>query len=108
MCIEDVRLGREAAREEKYVPLTAVPAVAVKQDASRYSLIIQNCGPNNVTLGFTSTVVDAVGIVLLPNGLPLVLNLQDNGQIVIGDIYGVCPAAGTATLAVWSAYLEKR
>lgn len=74
------------------VAVTAVATLITASDASRLSAVIRNIGANPAYIGSTVGVTTANGFLLYPNES---LTLDKN----TGDIYAICGAALTTTIA---------
>lgn len=99
MCIEDIRLGRETrtATTSRSVGTTAVQLVQRATD--RTSLLISCAVGDRITLSHDPGVTDQFGLVLHAAGSPLLLDIRQHGDIVVGPIYAVA-SAGTVTVGM--------
>jgi hypothetical protein len=69
---------------------TATKIVSV--NANRQSLIITNVGTEDVYLGPDSSLTSSIGIPLVQYGS--ITEDRPNGQMWLGDVYGIAGAAG--------------
>lgn len=107
MCMEDVLLGREAVREENYVAASSTVGQLLAQEASRFSIVLDNLGPNDVFIGFTSNVTVTKGLRIQPGDPPRRYDVVRDGRIVTDGFFVVCNAAETATVALWTTNLHR-
>lgn len=107
MCMEDVQIGRLAYREEKIVAIADTPTPLVGEDASRYSLWLQNIGAAVVTVGFKGDVAAGLGMRLEITGKPEKFHLVRDGRMVTDGLTAICAAAASSTVLVWATYMAK-
>lgn len=108
MCIEDVRLGRQATQNQVSKTVAATSGVLLPQNSMRYALLIWNNGPDPLHVSFLNNTTDNVGMTLAANtGLPP-LDVQHHGGMVTGQIWISTDAAKTATGVAWETVLEAK
>lgn len=106
MCMEDVRLGRQSHAQEIKCIVTTTSALILPYDPHRIALVISCPTGSNVHLSFGPVAVSGGGMVLGQLGTPIVLNIQQHGDIVRRAIYAVSDNT-TATFMIWAATLAK-
>ena len=83
MCMEDVRIGGATISADKTISVANTPQLIVESSLDRYCLIISPPLAGQVTIGFDANhVASGSGIVLASGADPLVLTIQEHGDIV--------------------------
>lgn len=102
MCFEDVQMGRETAAGQFLVPIGNTAKIVVGESERRYCLILPNLLTGNVTYSMDPSVTSGVGIVLNANSGPLVLTVQEHGDICRRAWYAITDQASTSLLIIAS------
>jgi hypothetical protein len=105
--MEDIRLGRRSPGRQVIVSVATSDGAFVPYAPDRTSLIVQAPLTNRITLSFADPAVADQGIVLYPQGTPLVLDVQHHGALVHGPIRAISDTAAQ-TVAWWETSLEDR
>lgn len=94
MCMEDVRLGRQAAFSEADVAVGVVSVQLLTAAPTRFSLVLGAPLVGTFTFSTTSPVVSGVGLQLTAGQPPIILNVKDHGQMVVQTWFAICSGAG--------------
>ena len=93
MCMEDVLLGRSTISADRTISVALTPQLILEASLDRYCVIISPPLAGQVTIGFDPNhVVSGGGIVLASGADPLVLTIQEHGDIVRRAIYAAVDA----------------
>lgn len=103
MCMEDVRIGRSTVSADASPSIGTTATELVSASLDRYCLIISPPIAGQVTIGFDPNhVASGVGIVLASGADPLVLTIQEHGDMVRRAWYAAVDT-GTRSVGVsWS------
>ena len=96
MCLEDVKIGRASPGSSGSASISSGAASLLLQgNARRFSLVLSPPLGHAVTIGFgrvPSGTGD--GLLLNSNSSPIMLTLQDVGQVITLPLYAILDAAG--------------
>jgi hypothetical protein len=93
MCMEDVLIGRKTISADVTVVVDATPKMLVAASLDRYCLIISPPLAGQVTIGFDANHVTSGSGIVIPSGAdPLVLTIQEHGDIVRRAIFAAVDA----------------
>ena len=107
MCMEDVQIGRETLSADVTLVVSTSSTLLASASPNRYCLIISPPIAGRVTIGMDSNhVVDAVGLVLAAGCDPLVLTVQEHGELCRKAWYGAVDA-GTRNVGIAWSILER-
>lgn len=103
MCMEDVRIGRETNATDIIVVVASTPTQLVGGSSKRYCLIFSPPTAGRITIGRDSNhVSDGGGLVLAAGCDPLVLTIQDHGDLVRGPWYAANDGTSRTVGVAWS------
>jgi hypothetical protein len=94
MCIEDVRLGRKTGITQTNVLVGAASGVVLDTDELRSFIIFYPPFSGVVTLSIVDPVVATVGVKLESTDHPLMLDIQQHGQLVTKTWFGIHSVGG--------------
>lgn len=94
MCMEDVRIGRRSVTTMENVVVTTTAKIAIPPDPHRLSLVIGPTVSGNCTLSLNPGVPNSYGFPLGTSTAPLVLSLQQHGDIVTRGWHAVSSMGG--------------
>jgi hypothetical protein len=91
MCMEDVKIGRATNSGDGFASIPAATAgLIVGPSLHRYCLIISPPIAGHVTIGFSpNQLVDGSGVVLASGADPLILTIQEHGDIIRRAFYAI-------------------
>lgn len=94
MCIEDVRLGRQASYSETLIAvgITTVPLVSAAPN--RMSLVLGAPLVGTFTFSIAALGGSGIGLTLAAGMPPIILNIKDHGQMVTQPWNAICSGAG--------------
>jgi len=108
MCMEDVRIGREAGAGQIERAVTDAATPILSGNGNRFGLLIDNLGPDDCFLALNKVASTTAGIRIAAGDSPLHLHLVRDGQMVTAAFNAICAAGQSATLVIWESVLEKQ
>ena len=93
MCMEDVRIYRETGVHSTVVNVLTTPTLLVGDSFQRVAIVLSCPATTRITISEDPNVTDLNGIVLFPNGYPLILDIQQVGNLVTRRLYAVSQTA---------------
>lgn len=106
MCMEDIRVMREAVARTVAVNVAATKSEIVPRNAKRVALVLPAGASQAVFWSMEVGEGDSVGIPLAAGQAPIVLDVQHHGALVFGPWSASAPG-GAQTLSYAEAVLEK-
>lgn len=107
MCMEDVRIGRAVATEERTQSITNTAVFVIDEDPNRYSITFFAHPTDAYVVSSQFTPTASIGMNIPAGSVPLHLNIRDHGHVVTKGFQAIGPVGGiTITFLVGT--LEKQ